>query len=333
MRALAPADQPGSRRPLGQLDLARQLGDPRPVTRLAVLVDRRLPRRFVERQQGLAHRLGERIAEREADPGLAAGVGEIVACASRIGAGEDVPVERALGQLLERQVQQPQMVLRVVRAGVPGPEDTRQQLPPAGDQQRVEAEPALVMPGCLLLLGVHVDRSGIEVEDHPLGCRARRPRTGASSCPRRPDPFQLALADRQQHPPRGRHRRHLPEQGWLASQRGQVRDAPTTVGEHHRQVAEHPPRLMPATPLAGARERIAQPTGQPDALGDQRQQRGARTRAQTAGVRPDIYGLDTPTSHHLQGEPPERGDCRREHRNPPRPGGRFRPHAIAAQAR
>src|SRR5205807_2058572 len=139
----------------------------------------------------------------------------------------------------------PQMVLRVVRAGVPGPEDTRQQLPPAGDQQRVEAEPALVMPGCLLLLGVHVDRSGIEVEDHPLGCRARRPRTGASSCPRRPDPFQLALADRQQHPPRGRHRRHLPEQGWLASQRGQVRDAPTTVGEHHRRSQNTRPGSCP----------------------------------------------------------------------------------------
>ena len=92
-----------------------------------------------------------------------------MAGAGRIRAREDLPVQRALGQLLEREIQQREVVLGVVRAGVPGPEDPGQDLPPAGHDQRVEPEPALVMPGRLLLLGVHIDRGRVEVEDHPLG--------------------------------------------------------------------------------------------------------------------------------------------------------------------
>lgn len=40
VRTLTPADQPGSLRPVGKVDFAGQLGDPRSVTRLAVLIDR-----------------------------------------------------------------------------------------------------------------------------------------------------------------------------------------------------------------------------------------------------------------------------------------------------
>jgi hypothetical protein len=67
MRTLATADQPRPIRPIGKVDLAGQLGRPRPVTRLAVLAYRRPPRRFIQRQQRLADRLGELVAEREAD--------------------------------------------------------------------------------------------------------------------------------------------------------------------------------------------------------------------------------------------------------------------------
>ena len=99
-----------------------------------------------------------------------------------------------------------------------------------------------------------------------------------------------------------------PEQRRLAGERRQVRHAPAAVGQHHRQIAEHPPRLVPRTPLPRAPERVAQPTSQTDTISDQHQQRGPRPRGQTSAVRPDIYRLDTPTSHHLQGEPPERSD-------------------------
>jgi len=39
----AATDQAGPRRPRGEIEKAGQLGDPRPLVRLAVLVDRRLP--------------------------------------------------------------------------------------------------------------------------------------------------------------------------------------------------------------------------------------------------------------------------------------------------
>ena len=77
---------------------------------------------------------------------------EGVAGAGGIRAGEDLTVKGALGQLLQRELQHSQVILCVVRAGVPGPQNPGQHLTSAADEQRVEAEPALVVPGCQLLL-------------------------------------------------------------------------------------------------------------------------------------------------------------------------------------
>ncbi len=101
-----------------------------------------------------------------------------------------------------------------------------------------------------------------------------------------------------------------PNNDSLAGERHQVRHAPTTVGEHHRQIAEHTPRLMARATLPRVRKRVAQPAGQANTISDQRQPRRPAARGQTRAVRPDIYRLCTPTSHHLHGEPPERGDRR-----------------------
>src|SRR5437773_6910980 len=79
-------------------------------------------------------RVGQWVAEGEADLCLAAGVSEVVARASRIGAGEHVSIERAHRELLEHQIKQLKVVICVVGAGVPGPEDPREDLPPAGHQ-------------------------------------------------------------------------------------------------------------------------------------------------------------------------------------------------------
>jgi hypothetical protein len=76
--------------------------------------------------------------------------------------------------------------------------------------------------GCVLLLGVNVDRHAVEVQDHPLGRRTRPPCPLPRERPRRPDPLELTLADRQQHPPRRGNRCHLAEERALSAERGQV---------------------------------------------------------------------------------------------------------------
>jgi hypothetical protein len=184
-----------------------------------------------------------------------------MACASRIGAGEDVPIEHACRQLLERQIEQLQVIIGVVGTGVPRSEHAGEHLPPAGRQQRVKAEPALVVPGGLLLLGMHIDRGRVEVEDHPLRRGARVPRPRTSACPGAANPVQLAPLDRAHHPPRGRDRCHVSEQRGLAGDRLKVRHASSAVGEHHRQVAEHPAGIVRRVALPRTRQRVAKPIG------------------------------------------------------------------------
>jgi len=93
----------------------------------------------------LADWVGERIAKRETDRGLAAGVSEIVAGAGRIRAREDLAVQHALRQLLKRQVKQREVILSVVRAGVPRSEDPSEHFAAATHQQRVEPVATLVV--------------------------------------------------------------------------------------------------------------------------------------------------------------------------------------------
>jgi hypothetical protein len=150
------------------------------------------------------------------------------------------------------------------------------------------------------------DRRRIKVEDHLRGRRPRRPSTRSGLRARRAQAIELGLADRQQHSPRRRDRRHRPEQRRLRAQSNQIRHAAPAIGQHHRQIAEHPPRLMRRAALARLAERPTERVGQPQPLGRQRQQRGARPRRQPGAVRTDFYLLDAGTSHHLQGAPPER---------------------------
>ena len=220
------------------------------------------------------------------------------------------PSSASAGQLLERHAERLEMVVGVVGAGVARPQDARQHLPPARDQQRVKAEPALVMAGGQLLLRMGRDRRRVELEHHPLRCRPRLPSPLPGPRPRPAYEVELPLADREQHPPRSGDRGDLAEQRRLAGQRRQIGDAPPAVGQHHRQVAEHPPGVMARAPLARARKRPRKHVAETQPLRHERQQRGPRARAQTGAVRPHIYRPNTATSHHLQGEPPERGDRR-----------------------
>ena len=121
MRPPATTDHPSPLRPAFEVDLLGQLRHPLPVVWLSVLIDRRPPRRFLKAVQGLANGLAERIAEREANHGPAARIGEVVARAGRVRAREVSPFERAERHLLEREIEQLEVILSVVGAGIPGP--------------------------------------------------------------------------------------------------------------------------------------------------------------------------------------------------------------------
>ena len=260
-----------------------------------------------------------------------------MAGAGRIRAGEDLPVQGALRQLLQRELQHLQVVLRVVRAGVPGPQDPGQHLPSAGREQRVEAEPALVVPGRQLLLGMNTDRGRVEIKDHPARGRPGLPRPLASQRACLANPLDLRAPDREQHPSGRRHRRDIPEQRGLPLKHREIRDAASTIGCHHRQITEHPPRIMSRATLTGPSQHAAQPVAQPEALRRERQQRAPRARGQASAVRDHIYRSERRTSGRVGDEPPCLARARWSAR--PRPPNRTCPfpsirlstgHALAA---
>src|SRR5271165_191866 len=200
------------------------------------------------------------------------------------------------------------MILGVVSAGVPWPQDTSQHLPLAGHDQRVETEAALVMASRMLLLGMDADRCRIEIEPHLAGRCASRPGASAGNRARPTDLVDLYLAELQKHPTRRRDRRELPEQRWLPSERRQIGNTPAAIRGHHRQIAQNPPRIMSRAALPGPRKRPTKTVRQPETLRRERQQRAPRTRRQARAVRDHIYRSKRRTSRHLQGEPPGRVD-------------------------
>jgi hypothetical protein len=169
------------------------------------------------------------------------------------------------------------------------------------------------------------NRRRVEIEDDLPRCGAGRPRPRTGLSARRSQAVKLSFADRQQHSPRRRDRRDVPEQRRLGAQRDQIRDAASAVGQRHRQIAEHPPGIVRRAALARLGQRPSQRVGQPQPVRRQRQQRRPGTRRQARAVRPDFYLPDAGTSHHLQGAPPERERRGLDNHNSPCSGGRFSP--------
>jgi hypothetical protein len=104
----------------------------------------------------------------------------------------------------------------------------------------------------------------------------------------------------------------------------EVRHALPAIGEHHRQITDHPPRVMTTTPLLDARQAQRERPRKPQLPRDLREQRGARVRDQTRSVRRDIYGYRASITHHPQSEPPELGKKVFDNPNSPSPVGRIR---------
>ena len=116
----------------------------------------------------------------------------------------------------------------------------------------MEAEPALEVPRRAVLLGVRGDQRRVQLDRRPLGLHAEPPGVRARLVVRGAQPLEQrgVGGDRLDHPIRSRVRGHLSEQRQLIAQPAQVRDALAAVGEHHSEIAHHPPRVVPGAALA-----------------------------------------------------------------------------------
>ena len=95
------------------------------------------------------------------------------------------------------------------------------------------------------------------------GAAAGRPHLGPRRRPGRGDVAQPVAVDRLEHPPHRRIRRHRPEQVRLLTQHGDVGQTVTAVGEHHRQLRQHDPRIVRRATPPGVRHRRRQPAVSP----------------------------------------------------------------------
>jgi len=145
----------------------------------------------------------------------------------------------------------------------------------------------------------------VEIQDHTLGTSARCPRPRTDSGARVTQPVKHVFVDELDRPPRRRTRRDRPEQLRLIAQHAEIRDAITAVGEHHRQVGQHPAPIMSAGALACARQRRGELARDPQPMRQPGNQRGPRTRHQPIAVRSDFYRYNAAIGLHHLGDPPE----------------------------
>jgi hypothetical protein len=78
------------------------------------------------------------------------------------------------------------------------------------------------------------------------------------------------------HPKRCGVRRDRPEQRVLLTDRAQIGDALDAIDEHHREIADHPARVMTAASLLDRTQPQRQRLREPNLVSDLRDERGAR---------------------------------------------------------
>ena len=201
--------------------------------------------------------------------------------AGGISADQDLQALEVLGRdLRERPIEHRHMIGGGVRAGVPRSEQGAERLPGLiqVDLQRVKPVAALVVPGRLLLLRMRRDQRRIDIERQPLRRTMQLPEPRPRPGVRDPEGVQQPRLRRDpvNHPERRRVRRHGPEQRQLLTDRAEIRDALAAVDEHHREIADHPARVMTATPLLDRPQPPRQHLREPQVVSDLRDERGAR---------------------------------------------------------
>ena len=165
----------------------------------------------------------------------------------------------------------------------------------------MEPEGSLPGAGRLFLLRIRGHDRRVDIQRERPRWRASIPRARPGRCPGRPDLAEQLLVDRLDHPVRGRLRRLSAEQALLTPIGIHVAHAITTVGEHHRQIPDHPSRTVRRTPLPRRRQRPRQRAGQPYAIGQLDQQRHPSARDQPLSVRRHFYRFQASRSVHQLG--------------------------------
>jgi hypothetical protein len=224
--------------------------------------------------------------------------------AGAVSADEDrVPVPELLGDLRERRVQDLQVVGGGVAPGVTGAEQPGQRLMGvvAERQQRVIPERAFECGAGLFLLRVGDHDGGVQVDDqhgpagpvaqvHP-GHPDRWQRSTGQLRPAQPGDLtgsraggaqghQVRLRDRVQDPPAGGVRGDRPEHGLLVAEGGDVADRGPTIGDHHRQIDQHPARVVRGLRSRPPGQSFRQRGREPGPVGHLRQQSAAGVRHQ-----------------------------------------------------
>jgi hypothetical protein len=145
---------------------------------------------------------------------------------------------------------------------------------------------------------VHVDQQQVRVRP---GASPPGPPTGLGARRRQPGQAQLVTSDPLHHPPGGRGRGHRAEQLRLVAQHRQVGKAVPTVGQHHRQVSQHPARVV-AMPWRLATAGPPRQRGrQPEPVGQLGKQRRPGMADHTVAVAGDFEAGTRVGSLHPQG--------------------------------
>jgi len=235
-----------------------QLADGGTVPWIAVLGDRGHPSIRRNRKHGITNRLGEVEADGEEDAAFTQGIEEVVGGAGGVRAGQHRRIVLSpRRELLERGVEDPDVIAGMVGAGIAGTQQPGQDLVGLvqAAEQRMEAEAALVRPGGALLLRVGGDQGGVEVEGDVLGADAVSPGVGACLGPGLANRDEVEVGgERVDHPPGGGDRGHLPEEVRLVVQDGQVGEAVAAIGDAHGEVAQHLAGVMRTPTPLQARE-------------------------------------------------------------------------------
>jgi len=309
MRVLATHDHARAFRPVIEVEHGGDLGDLRAVTHFAVLTQRRSPRVLGQQQDRAPHLLGQIEPDQVVDPGIARGLAERERRASRVGAQHDLRVQVSddvARELFERLLEHRDLIRGAVRRRVARAQHPRQRLAARVQigQQRMKPEAALEVHRRAFLLGVRADQRRVDIDHDSLWPRAQLPRPRPRSRPCGAQRLKRGgvAGEPVDQPERGRVGGDRAEQRLLIAHRAQVREAVTTVGEHHREIPDHAPRIVPAPALRHAGQRTRELAGEADTVGGLGKQSRARVRHQARSVRRHIYRERASCTHHPQGD-------------------------------
>ena len=114
------------------------------------------------------------------------------------------------------------------------------------------------------------DQRGVQVNRQPVRRADQFPHPGPRVGVRRAQRIEQTRRGRDpvDHPERGGRRRRRPEQNGLIANRSQIGQTVTAVGEHHRQIPNHPTAVMAAGPQPRLPDRDRQRPRQPRRVRD-----------------------------------------------------------------